>query len=70
MKEPGLDDRYRDQRAPKSGKIRQKRGDTLNKNLSDPIPEFSPNATLETMREETAKTSIKDVRRAAKRLRP
>jgi hypothetical protein len=66
MKEPGLDNRWRDKRAPKSGKIRQKREDTLNKNLSEPIPQFSPNATLGTMREETGKTSIKDVRKAAK----
>jgi hypothetical protein len=62
MKEPGLDGRHRDQ----DGEISQKRGDTLNKNLSEPIPDFSPNARLDTMREETGKTSIKDVRRAAK----
>jgi hypothetical protein len=67
MKEPGLDKRWRDQKPPKSGKIRQKRGDTLNENLSEPIPQFSPKATLETMREETGKTSIKEVRKAAKR---
>jgi hypothetical protein len=34
MKQPGLDDRHRDQ----DGEIRQKRGDTLNKNLPKPIP--------------------------------
>ena len=34
MKEPGLDNRWRDQKPPKSGKIRQKRADTLNENLS------------------------------------
>lgn len=50
MKEPGLDDRHRDKRPPKSGEIQQKRADTLNKNLPKPIPEFSPNATLGTMR--------------------
>ena len=66
MKEPGLDKRWRDEKRPKSGRIRQKRGDALNENLSEPIPEFSPKATLETMREETGKTSIKDVRKAAK----
>jgi hypothetical protein len=70
MKEPGLDDRYRDKNPPKAGEIRQKRGDTLNKNLPKPIPEFSPNAKLVTMREETGKTSIESVRRAAKRVRP
>ena len=62
MKEPGLDDRHRDQ----DGEIQQKRGDTLNKNLPVPIPNFSPNARLDTMREETGKTSIEDVRRAAR----
>ncbi len=63
MKEPGLDDRHRDQ----TGKIQQKRGDTLNKNLSQPIPEFSPKARLDTMRDETGEVSIVDVRQAAKR---
>jgi hypothetical protein len=67
MREPGLDDRYRDKKAPKAGEIRQKRSDTLNKNLPRPITEFSPNARLGTMRKETGKTSIADVRRAARR---
>lgn len=62
MKEPGLDDRHRDE----NGQIQQKRGDALNKNLPVPIPQFSPNARLDTMREETGKTSIEDVRRAAR----
>ena len=62
MKEPGLDDRHRDE----NGRIHLKRGDALNKNLPVPIPEFSPNARLDTMREETGKISIEDVRRAAK----
>lgn len=70
MKEPGLDDRYRDQRAAKAGEIRQKGSDTLNKNLPHPIPQFSPNATLGRMREETGQTSEKDVRRMAKIIRP
>jgi hypothetical protein len=70
MKEPGLDNRHRDKKPPKSGEIQQKRSDALNKNLSKPIPEFSPNATLGTMRKETGKISITAVRRAAKRLRP
>lgn len=65
MKEPGLDDRHRD----KNGQIQQKRGDTLNKNLPEPIPEFSPNAKLSTMRRVTGKTSEKDVREAAKHRR-
>jgi hypothetical protein len=67
MKEPGLDNRHRDKKAPKSGEIQQKRADTLNKNLPQPIPEFSRNATLGTMRKETGKTSVEGVRRAAKR---
>ena len=67
MKEPGLDDRYRDQHPPKTGEIRQKRGDTLNKNLSTPIPQFSPLAKLSTLRQETEKVSIKAVRQAAKK---
>jgi hypothetical protein len=67
MKEPGLDGRHRDKSAPKKGEIQQKRSDTLNKNLPKPIPEFSPNATLGTMRKETGKVSEEAVRRAAKR---
>lgn len=70
MKEPGLDGRYRDQAPPKAGEIHKKRGDTLNKNLPNPIPQFSPNAKLATMRKETGKTSEAAVRRAARRLRP
>ncbi len=64
MKEPGLDKRHRD----KDGQIQQKRSDTLNKNLSKPIPEFSPNATLGHMRKVTDKISEEAVRRAAKKL--
>jgi hypothetical protein len=67
MKEPGLDNRHRDKNSPKAGEIQQKRGDTLNKNLPNPIPQFSPNAKLETMREETGKISVKDVTEAAKK---
>ena len=70
MKEPGLDNRHRDKAPPKAGEIQQKRGDTLNKNLPVPISQFSPNAKLSTMREETGKTSVEAVRRAARKLRP
>jgi hypothetical protein len=70
MKEPGLDNRHRDKNPPKSGEIQQKRGDTLNKNLPKPIPQFSGNARLDTMRRETGKVSEEAVRRAAKRIRP
>jgi hypothetical protein len=66
MKEPGLDGRHRDQ----NGEIQQKRSDTLNKNLPEPIPQFSPNATLARMRRETGQTSVEDVRRAAERRKP
>ncbi len=70
MKEPGLDNRHRDKNPPKAGEIQQKRGDTLNKNLPTPIPQFSPLAKLSTMREETGKVSVESVRRAAKIVRP
>lgn len=69
MKEPGLDGRHRDKTGSKKGEIQQKRSDTLNKNLPKPIAEFSPNATLGTMRKETGKVSEDAVRRAAKKLR-
>lgn len=65
MNEPGLDNRHRD----KNGEIQQKRGDTLNKNLSKPVPEFSPNAKLSTMRKATGEVSEEAVRRAAKMIR-
>jgi hypothetical protein len=70
MKQPGLDGRQRDSAPPKAGEIRQKRGDTLNKNLPRQIQQFSPNAKLSTMRKETGKKSEAAVRRAASRLRP
>ncbi len=66
MKEPGLDDRHRDQ----DGTIRLKNSNTLNKNLPVPIPEFSPLAKLETMRKATGEESIEGIRKAAKKLRP
>lgn len=62
MKEPGLDGRHRD----KDGSIQQKRSDTQNKNLPNPIPGFKPDTTLKTMREKTGKTSEKDIRNAVK----
>ncbi len=64
----GLDNRSRDQKRPKAGEIWQKRGDTLNKNLPTPIPQFGPNVTLESMRKKTGKTSERSVRQAAKNL--
>jgi predicted RNase H-like HicB family nuclease len=65
MKEPGLDGRHRD----KDGEIQRKRSDTLNKNLSKPIPQFSPSTTLGEMRKKTGKESENDVRRAAAKLK-
>ena len=67
MKEPGLDNRHRDKNPPKAGEIQQKRSDALNKNLPKPIPEYSGNATVGTMRKETGKVGIEAIRRAAKR---
>jgi hypothetical protein len=69
MKEPGLDGRHRDKSPPKSGEIQQKRGDTLNRNLPKPIPEFRSDTRLDTMRKETGKVSVDAVRRAAKNRR-
>ena len=69
MKEPGLDGRHRDQSAPKKGEIQQKRGDTLNKNLPKPIPEFRVDTKLETMRKGTGQTSVEKVRQAAAKMR-
>lgn len=69
MKEPGLDGRHRDKAVPKRGEIQQKRGDTLNKNLPKPIPQFRADATLETMRRVTGKVSVEKVRQAAAKLR-
>ena len=65
MKEPGLDGRHRD----RDGEIQQKRSDTLNKNLSKPIPQFKDNTTLGYMRKVTGRVSEADVRRAAARIK-
>ncbi|MFA8390741.1 hypothetical protein ACEPUD_11560 [Burkholderia ubonensis] len=62
MKEPGLDGRHRNQ----DGRIRQKRSDTENQNLPQPIPGFPARTTLDRMRRETGKTSEKDIRNAVK----
>jgi hypothetical protein len=66
MKEPGLDNRHRDKDKPKKGEIQQKRSDALNKNLPNPIPGFSPNATVGYMRKATGKVGLGAIRRAAK----
>ena len=62
MQEPGLAGRHRTEK----GRIQQKRSDTKNENLPEPIAEFRADATLGTMREKTAQTSVDDVREAAR----
>jgi hypothetical protein len=52
----GLDGRGRDQNPPKSGEIREKRGDTLVSTLrkeygSDFLPEYRSDAKLSTVRD-------------------
>lgn len=64
MKEPGLDNRHRD----KDGEIDLKHGNTLNKHLPAPIPQFSPDTTLEEMRQRTGQISVEKIREAAKGL--
>jgi hypothetical protein len=64
MEEPGLDGRHRD----KDGQIDLKHGNTLNKHLPEPIPQFSPEMTLEQMRQKTGERSIEKIREAAKKL--
>jgi hypothetical protein len=66
MKEPGLDSRHRDKAPPKRGEIQQKRGDTLNRNLPTPIPQFRADTRLDTMRKVIGEISIAKVREAAK----
>jgi len=60
MKEPGLDDRHRNQ----DGRIQQKRSDTQNQNLPNPVPGFKPTDTLKTIREKTGATSERAIRDA------
>ena len=62
MKEPGLDNRHRDL----TGRIDKKRSDALNKNLPNPIPEFSGNASVAFMRKATGKDSLAAIAKAAK----
>jgi len=68
MKQPGLDNRHRNETPPKAGEIQQKRSDTLNRNLSRPIAQFLLTMTLGEMREKTGKISEEAVRRAAAKL--
>ena len=65
MKEPGLDNRHRDQDVT----IRLKNGNALNGNLPNPIKGFSPRAKVETMPKVTGETSLAGIRSAAKKRR-
>ncbi|MGH7593356.1 MAG: hypothetical protein ACRELE_05830 [Gemmatimonadales bacterium] len=67
MKEPGLDGRHRDKKTPKPGEIKAKRSDALNKNLPNPIAEFSGNATVGHMRKVTGQQGLAAIRTAAKK---
>lgn len=58
---PGLDDRCRDEHAPKAGEIRQKRGDTLVGTLRETYGQnFAPgvrsDTRLDTLRDRTGKS--------------
>lgn len=57
VKEPGLDGRHRN----KDGTIQQKRGDTQNQNLPQPVPGFGPKTTLKTIRKKTGEVSERDI---------
>jgi hypothetical protein len=48
------------------GTFRLKRSDALNKNLSQPIPEFPDDATVEEMREATGELGLNKIREAAR----
>jgi hypothetical protein len=61
----GLDNRYDDL----NGRIDLKRSDAINKNLPNPIPEFSQNATVGYMRKVTGKLGLKAIAKAAKQMR-
>jgi len=65
MKEPGLDGRHRN----RDGKISEKHGNTLNRNLPTPIAQFPGGKTLAQMRQATGETSESKVRAAAARMR-
>jgi hypothetical protein len=64
MKEPGLDGRHRDE----DGEISLKHGNTQNRHLPEPIPQFPPEMTVEEMRRMTGETSIEKIRQAAESL--
>ena len=61
MKEPGLDDRHRD----KDGEIDLKHGNTQNRHLPVPIPQYEPMVTVDQMRQDTGEVSIEKIRQKA-----
>lgn len=63
MKDRALDSRHRD----KFGVIRQKRGDTLNKNLARHIPQFRGDTTVEIMRRLTGATDLRSIQQVVER---
>jgi hypothetical protein len=58
-----LDSRRRD----KSGEIRHKRGDTLNKNLDHPIPHFRGDTTVDVMRRITGANDLRSIQQVVER---
>jgi hypothetical protein len=56
-------------RRGKSGEIRQKRGDTLNKNLPRPISSFRGDTTVEVMRRITGGSDLRSIQQVVERRR-
>jgi hypothetical protein len=63
VKARALDSRHRD----KSGEIRHKRGDTINRNLPRPIPHFPGDTSLEVMRRVTGATDLRSIQQVVER---
>jgi hypothetical protein len=63
VKARALDSRRRD----KSGEIRQKRGDTLNKNLARPFPQFRGDTTVDVMRQITGANDLRSIQQVVER---
>jgi hypothetical protein len=54
-------------RGDKSGEIRQKRGDTLNKNLARPVPYFRGDTMVNVMRQITGASDLRSIRQVVER---
>jgi len=63
VKARAIDSRRRD----KTGEIRQKRSDTLNKNLPRPIPQFRGDTTVGVMREITGADDLRSIQQVVER---